>query len=220
MPDIDQLSDCAPLHELRDSMSAVTIPGPPQLAAITARGLSRRRHRRSAFAGLSLAGAAAGAALALGLTGAFSSAQPGGTDTIRTAAFTIVGHADGTATLTIDPKVLFEPSTLQNDLAEYGIQAIVSTGSFCSSDPTPAGFSQVVVFPPFSDDQSTQRSQDRTITINPAAMPAGTELSFGTFQLTKTVETAIALITTSSNTCTSTAPTTLPTGGALLYYPA
>jgi len=220
MPDNDQLNDCATLRELRDSMSVVTIGGPPQLAKITAKGLARRRHRRSAVAGLSLAGAAAGAAVVLGFTGAFSSAQPGGTGTIRTAAFTIVGHADGTATLTIDPKVLFEPSTLQSDLAEYGIQAIVNTGSFCSSDPTPAGFSQVVVFPPFNDDQSKQRSQDRTITINPAAMPAGTELSFGTFQLTKTVETAIALITASSNTCTSTAPTTLPTGGALLYYPA
>jgi hypothetical protein len=77
-----------------------------------------------------------------------------------------------------------------------------------------------VVFPPFSDGQGNLGSQDRTITINPAAMPAGTELSFGTFQLTKTVETAIALITTSSNSCTSTAPVTLPTGGALLYYPA
>ena len=220
MPDNDQLNDCATLRELRDSMSVVTIGGPPQLAKITAKGLARRRHRRSAVAGLSLAGAAAGAAVVLGFTGAFSSAQPGGTGTIRTAAFTIVGHADGTATLTIDPKVLFEPSTLQSDLAEYGIQAIVNTGSFCSSDPTPAGFSQVVVFPPFNDDHGKQRSQDRTITINPAAMPAGTELSFGTFQFAKTVETAIALITTNSNSCTSTAPTTLPTGGALLYYPA
>ena len=220
MPDNDQLSDCAPLSELRDSMSAVTIPGPPQLATITAKGVARRRHRRSAVAGLSLAGAAAGAALVLGLTGAFSSAPPAGTGTIRTAAFTIVGHADGTATLTIDPKVLFEPSTLQSDLAEYGIQAIVSTGSFCTSDPTPAGFSQVVVFPPFSDDQGTQPSQDRTITINPAAMPAGTELSFGTFQQARAVETAITLVTTGSNTCTTAAPTTLPPGGALLYYPA
>jgi hypothetical protein len=50
-------------------------------------------------------------------------------------------------------------------------------------------------------------------------MPAGTELSFGNFQLSTSQQTAIALIDTSSYTCTSTAPTTLPPGGALLYWP-
>jgi hypothetical protein len=57
-----------------------------------------------------------------------------------------------------------------------------------------------------------------TVTINPAAMPAGTELSFGTFQLGNSLETSAALINTDSYTCTITAPTTLPTGGALLHW--
>ncbi len=56
-----------------------------------------------------------------------------------------------------------------------------------------------------------------TVTINPAAIPAETELSFGTFQLANNLETTAALIYTGSYTCTSTAPTTLPTGGALLH---
>jgi hypothetical protein len=57
------------------------------------------------------------------------------------------------------------------------------------------------------------------VTINPAAMPAGTKLSFGHFQLATSQQTSIALIDTSSYTCTSTAPTALPSGGgALLRY--
>ena len=73
-----------------------------------------------------------------------------GPGTLRTAAFTIVGNANGTATLTINAEVVFDPSTLQADLAEYGIPALVKAGSFCSSDSAPDDFSQVVTFqPPF-----------------------------------------------------------------------
>jgi hypothetical protein len=155
----------------------------------------------------------------LGLTGVLGSAPARGTGTIRTAAFAIVSNPNGTATLTINPDVLFDPGTLQSDLAQYGIPAMVTVGSFRSSDPAPAGFSQVVSFPPFQGDGGQQHVTDRTITINPAAMPAGTELSFGNFQLPVGQQTTIALIDTNSYTCTSTAPTTLPPGGALLYYP-
>ena len=68
--------------------------------------------------------------------------------TIRTAAFTITRNANGTATLTINARVLFDPSTLQGDLAQYGIPAKVTSASFCSSDPAPGGFSQAVTFSP------------------------------------------------------------------------
>jgi hypothetical protein len=85
----------------------------------------------------------AGVALGLGLTG---SAPAHATGTIQTAAFTLVGNSDGTATLTINPNVLLEPTTLQSDLARDGIPAMVTVGSFCSSDPAPAGFLQVVSF--------------------------------------------------------------------------
>ena len=218
MPDNDQMNDSAVLRELRDSLSAVAMPERPRLEAVTARGRAHRRHRLSGVAGLSVAGAAAGTALVLGLTGVLGSAPVHGTGTIRTAAFTIVSNPNGTASLTINPKVLFEPSTLQSDLAQYGIPALVTMGSFCSSVPAPAGFSRVVSFPPFPGDGRQQPLTDRTITINPAAMPAGTELSFGNFQLSTSQQTTIALIDTSSYTCTSTVPTTLPPGGKLLRY--
>jgi hypothetical protein len=51
------------------------------------------------------------------------------------------------------------------------------------------------------------------------AAPAGTELSFGFFQLSSGQETVAGLIDTSSYTCTSTAPATPPPGaGAMEIY--
>ena len=79
MSDTDQMTDSAELHELRDSLSGVAMPERPRLEAITARGRARRRHRLSRAAGLSVAGVAAGTALALGLTGAHGPAPVHGT---------------------------------------------------------------------------------------------------------------------------------------------
>ncbi len=93
-------------------------------------------HRQLA-AGITAAAAAGSVVLGLGLSGALGSSPAHGTGTIRTAAFTITRNANGTATLTINPKVLFDPSALQSDLAQYGISAKVTTASFCSSDPAP-----------------------------------------------------------------------------------
>jgi hypothetical protein len=214
----DQMIDGAELRELRDSLSGVAMPERPRLEAIMARGRARRRHRLSAVAGLSVAGAAAGTALAVGLTGVLGPARTPGT--IRTAAFTLVSNSNGTATLTINPKELLDSAALQSDLARYGIPAKVTTGSFCSSDPAPAGFSQVVSSHPAGPFTATpQNGVHPTITINPAAMPAGTELSIGNFQLSSgeyagQQQADFVLIDTSSYTCSSTPldPNGLPVG--------
>jgi hypothetical protein len=47
-------------------------------------------------------------------------------------------------------------------------------------------------------------------------MPAGTELSFGNFQLANASQTSVALIDTRSYTCTSTAPTAPPPDGVMI----
>ncbi len=155
------------------------------------------RHRRLA-AGITAATAATAVALALGLSGVFSSAVASGTGTVRTAAFTLVKYANGTATLTLNLNVLVEPSILQSDLQQDGIPAIVTTGQFCSSDPAPPGFNQVT---------TGAKTKPPTFTIIPAAMPAGTELSFGNFQVPGGAQTEVALIDTNSYTCSSSAPT-------------
>jgi hypothetical protein len=177
-------------------------------------------HRRLTVS-ITAAAAAGSVVLGLGLSGALGSSPAGGIGTIRTAAFTITRNANGTATLTINPQALFNPSMLQSDLAQYSIPAKVTTGSFCSSEPAPSGFSQVVSFSPaFLRNSGPQHVhvQDPTVTINPATVPAGTELSVGAFRVSHGYDTALALISSNSYTCTSTAPTTPPSRGALLHW--
>ena len=62
----DELNDSAVLSAVRDSISGMPMPAAPRLQAITARGRARRRRR---LGGLSIAGAGACAALAVGLAG-------------------------------------------------------------------------------------------------------------------------------------------------------
>ena len=206
----DEMSDNEVLRAASDSLSAIPMAGPPDGEAIVARGRARRRHRLSGVAGLSVAGAAAGTALALGLTGVLGQAPAPGT--IRTTAFTLASNPNGTATLTINPKELLDPAALQSDLAQYGIPAKVTSGSMCSSDPAPAGFSQVVSSSPAGPYTATpQNGIHPTITIDPSAMPAGTELSVGYFQLSSgqysgEQQADVVLIATSSYTCSSTPP--------------
>jgi hypothetical protein len=199
MSDSNQMTDAAELRELRDSLSGVAVPERPRLEEITARGRAHRRRRLSAVAGLSVAAAAACTALALGLTGVLGPAGTPGT--VHTAAFTLVSNSNGTATLTINPKELLDPAALQSDLARYGIPAKVTVGSFCSSDPAPAGFSQVVSSQPAGPATATpQNAVHPTITIDPAAMPAGTELSIGNFQLARAGTRASSRPTSCSST--------------------
>jgi hypothetical protein len=205
----DAMSDNEVLRAASGSLSGIAVASPPEVAAIMARGRARRTRRLAGVAGLSVAGAAAGTALAVGLTGVLGPASAPGT--IRTAAFTLASNANGTATLTINPKELLDPAALQSDLQQYGIPAKVTSGSFCSSDPHPAGFAQVVSAPTGVGDGPPQSGVRPTITIDPGAMPAGAELSVGYFQLSSgqysgEQQADVVLIDTGSYTCTSTPP--------------
>lgn len=203
------------LTAAKDSLTEVRMSTP--LDAIVQHGqVARRRRKLIGLAGT--AAVAVTAALAVGLTGVVGSGPR--TGTIRTAAFTLVSNANGTATLTINPRVLLDASTLQSDLKHDGIPAMVTVGSFCSSDPPPAGFLRVVSFQPKSAGSGRQQpvADHLTVTFHPSAMPAGAELSFGNFQLASSQQTSFALIDTGSYTCTSTAPTTPPLHGVTLIY--
>ena len=206
----DAMSDNEVLRAASGSLSGIAVASPPDVAAIMARGRARRTRRRAGVAGLSVAGAAAGTALAVGLTGGLGPAPAPGT--IRTAAFTLASNANGTATLTINPGELLNPAAPQRDLQQYGIPAKVTSGSLCSSDPAPAGFSQVVSSNLAGPSTVTPGSGVRpSITIDPSAMPAGTELSVGDFQRTSgqysgEQQADVVLIDTGSYTCSSTPP--------------
>ncbi len=190
------MNDNSGLGTVRDSLTAAkgalteTHMNTP-LDAIVRRGRATLRRRR--LMGLTgTAAVAASAALVVGLTGITGAAPAHDTGTIRTAAFTLVSHANGTVTLTISSRVVFDPGVLQRDLAHDGIPAKVTVGSFCFSRPAPAGLSQVVSFD----------NKNLTMTIRPSAMPAGTELSFGIRRFPHTYSVAsIVLIKASSYTC-------------------
>lgn len=208
----DEMSDTEVLRAASQSLSALPAPSRPAVQAIMARGRARR-NRRLRAAGLPVA-VAAGTALAIGLTGVLGQApaKARGAGTIQTAAFTLVRHADGTDTLTLKPGELLDPAALQEDFQKDGIPAIVTSGSLCTSDPAPAGFSQAVSGQPAGEGTFTPQSAVQpTITIDPAAIPAGTELSVGYFQLASgqyagQQQADILLIDTSSYTCSSTPP--------------
>jgi hypothetical protein len=197
------------VREQRDKVHSHT-----SVDQIISRSRTVRARRRIPGAVTGLAVVAAGTTLALGLTGVLGAAPVRSTGTIRTAAFTLVKHANGTATLTMNPKVLLEPGTLQRDLARDGIRAMVTVGRFCNSDPAPAGWRPIMSFPGSPADPGPTPA----VVINPVAMPAGTELSFGNFQLGNEVQTSVALINTRSYTCTTTAPTTPPPDGVIIIH--
>jgi hypothetical protein len=163
------------------------------------------RGRRALGAGIIASMAATALVLGLGLGGVFGSAAAIGTGTFRTAAFTLVKHANGTSTLTFSMQVAVEPGILQRDLRQDGIPALITAGSFCNSASTRGSLGAVLL--PGPSRHLAGPKPSRSMTINPAAMPAGTELSFGYFQLSSAQETVIALIDADSYACTSAAPT-------------
>jgi hypothetical protein len=167
-------------------------------------------HRRLA-AGITAGVASAAVVLGLGLSGAFGPSAAHATRTIRTSTFTLTSYSDGTATLTLNPAELLNPTALQNDFQQYGIPAIVTSGSLCTSSPAPAGFSQAVTSPGPGTSEGTPGGNQPTITIDPSAIPAGTKLSVGDFQLTSgqysgSQQADFVLVDTNSYTCSNTPP--------------
>jgi hypothetical protein len=147
MNDNEHPDDSTLTRELRDALSDLAAPERPPLAAITTRGRAHQRRRLAGFAGLGGAAAAAGTALALGLTGVLgaaparstgtirTAAPARGTGTIRTAAFALTRNANGTDTLTLTHSQMFDPAALQRALAQHGIPALVKAGTYCWSSP-------------------------------------------------------------------------------------
>ena len=207
MNDIDDV-----LLQARDAVPGARMETPVE--AILAKGRSRRHRRRLAH--LSAAVAASGA-LALGLATVIGSGSPAPVPgTIRTAAFTLARHANGTASLTLNQDQVFDPATLQRALARDGIPALVQTGTYCTSTPAPPSNGVLSVqLPDGSPVPVTGRRSpvppDAVTVINPAAMPAGTELSF-TYVNRDRVLTG-SLIYAGAHTCSPTPPAGLPPAG-------
>jgi len=192
------------VREQRDTVHSVT-----PVEQIISRGRARRRRRLTNITRTSVLGVGVATALALVVSGSFRPAAKLGT--IRTAAYTLHHNRNGTDTLTLNPVELFNPSQLQSDLAQYGIPAKVTSGSYCTSSPEPPGFSEAVASPGPGTGEGGPNQPPPEITIDSSKIPAGTELSVGAFQLTSgqfagSKQANMSLINTGSYTCSSTPP--------------
>jgi len=145
-----------------------------------------------------------------------------GRGTIQTAAFTLTSYANGTVSLKLSQ--MFDPAALQRALARDRIPALVKTGTYCSSNPAAPNPLRLGVLPgpagarhrampargggilqsgnfPVKPSQLAPMVDPVTMVINPAAMPPGTELFIGFFDLGHTF--FLDLIYTSSHTCSN-----------------
>jgi hypothetical protein len=202
----EHMSDNEVLRAVADSLSALPVPEPPQAKAIMARGRTRWHRRRVR---IGLAGSAAAAASALGLASVLAGgpAPALATGTIRTTAFTLVKNENGSVTLTLTQGQMFNPDALQRALAQDGIPALVKIGTNCSSDPAPAGPLNAYLSVQLPDGSPVTGPPGTQIpippgavnVINPAAIPAGTELFFD--YLNNDHELIFHLINIDSYTC-------------------
>ena len=202
--------DSALTAELVDSLAQVPVPERPPLAAITGRGRVHRRRRLAGFAGLGGATAAVVIALILGLTGVFDAA-PTGIGPAQTAAFTLTSYTNGTISLKLSQ--VFDPAALQRALAQHGIPALAKADTYCSSTPAvpapvgrrvlsiPRGIPAIVQSGnwPVKPSQLAPFVDPITMVLDPAAMPSGTELFIGNFDLGHTI--FVGVIYTSSHIC-------------------
>jgi hypothetical protein len=176
---LEDHGDSEMTRQLRDSLSGICVSGQPALGEIMSHSRAHRRRRILSVTGVGVASIAAGSALLLGLTGVLGSgAVTSGAGTrLQETAFTLTANSNGTDTLTLDKDQVFNPAALQQALAEKGIPALVH--AYAPGEKTPACrfLPQLDVFKVVSATGPDGHLQ--TMTINPAAMPAGTELFFG-----------------------------------------
>jgi hypothetical protein len=205
--DIDDMNDGDVLGAVRHALSEIPMPGAPRPEAIMSRGRARQRRW---LAGLSVSGAAAVAAVILGTSGVFGS---GGSvpaaGAAHLAAFSVVSNSGGTVTVSISADQMLDASALRQALAAHGVPALVTSGSFCTSDPTPSGFSQVVL------PERKPLPDQIVLVIKPSAMPSGVELSIGDFG-GNPAQASVVLISKDAYTCSSVRPTTPPGQGRML----
>lgn len=203
----DEMSDDEVLRAAERSLSTIPMAMRPDARVIMARGRVRRRRR---LTGIGAVGVGAAAVAALSVAGVFGggSAPVNTNGTIRTAAFTLVKNANGTAKLTLSQDQQFNPTVLQHALAQDGIPALVRINTVCSSNAEPSDPGVIStqlpdgsLVPPSGPGTDHPVPADAVMVINPAKLTAGTELTFN--YLDDNHELHFGLITTNSYTCGS-----------------
>lgn len=121
---------------------------------------------------------------------------------IHTDAFWVDTNAQGTVTITLmRDYIRIDPAALRHALAEAGVPALVTAGTICYVPGPTSALTRVISAPRHLADGST------TVTISPAAIPPGSEISIGYFQVPGGGGIHITLVPEHAPlTCTSTPP--------------
>jgi hypothetical protein len=165
--------------QVRESFSGLRMDMPAE--TFFARGRVRRRRRLSGLTAAAAATAGAAAAMTLTLGGPAPARSgnppPPSPGSVRLAAFSVTSGPGGSTTLILykGPKYpRLDPSALRQALAQHGIPALVTVGTFCRSTPAaPGGLGQVL--------HPLSQADGSAMVINGHAMPSGTRLSIGYF---------------------------------------
>ena len=175
------------MSQVRESFSGLRMDTPVE--QVWARSRARRRRRLTGLTAATAATAGAAAVIALTAGGAAPaparsghapSANPGSASpgSVRLAAFTVTNGPGDSTTLVLRKDAPIDPSALRQALAQHGIPALVTVGSFCRTTPlAPVPFGQVV-------QPTTLADGSDAIVINGQAMPSGAELSIAIFPQT------------------------------------
>jgi hypothetical protein len=179
--------------QVRASFSGLHMDTPVE--NVLARSRARRRRQVSGLtaATAATAGAAVAVTLAVGGTAPAHSAGPpsasppsasagtghassGSPRAVTLAAFSVTSGPGDKTTLILrkGSQYQLDPSALRQALAQHGIPALVTVGTFCrSASPASAGLGQVL--------QPLSQDNGEAMAINGQAMPPGTRLSIGYF---------------------------------------
>ncbi len=181
----DQDTDSAVvLATVKDAFDGVTMPTP--LSDIVIRGQARRRRRRAARVG-AVSSAVAVVAASIAIVAWPTPPPPAGTAhgstdlEVRTVAYTLDKHPDGTVTLTWTKQAYIDdPAGLQAALRRVGFPVLIKVGEFCKG-PSDDGYLDASGQGRGVDAvlRATRSGSDVVFTFYPSAMPADTELFIG-----------------------------------------
>jgi hypothetical protein len=166
------VSDNDLAYQVRESVSAIHMQTPVESIMQTAR--RQRRARRTALSATAVGCCAAIAVISIALASADN--PPAAPRDAQLEAFTLTSGPAGSTSLTLHKGAQYrlDPDALRRGLAAHGIPALVTVGTSCDTNPEPDGLDHVVT-------ARRESNGEVFLTIDPAAIPAGAELSIGYF---------------------------------------
>ena len=161
-----------------------------------------RRAPIAVAAGAAVVAVAIGAAIASNGTSGTPGRVEAGPVHVHLADFSVDTNPGGTVTVTLSQAQILDPDALRQALAEAGVPAKITIGSFCYN-PVPdrdALFQAVVLHQPGPGEGSD-------VVITPSKLPAGSTLAIGYVQAAAPAKAHFELLTAGAPvTCSSSPP--------------